>query len=205
MRTLDEVMAVAQPRALAPRVAKTGQNQCWDAAGALTDCAGTGQDGEYQRGIDPVIAPSDGPFNTPAWSGVRFTDNGDGTVTDNLTALVWLKNANCFGGVLWQAGLTVANTLASGVCGLSDGSSAGQWRMPNANEMNSLIDLTQSSPALPLGHPFTSVQAGSFYWSSTSYSPAPVVAYSVRLSDGSLNFAGKTNSFNPVWPVRGGQ
>ena len=32
-----------------------------------------------------------------AWPNPRFTDNGNGTVTDNLTGLIWLKNANCFG------------------------------------------------------------------------------------------------------------
>ncbi|MGB4804626.1 MAG: hypothetical protein WBV59_18395, partial [Anaerolineae bacterium] len=54
MHTLDEIMAQAQPRALAKRVAKTGQTLCYDAAGGTIACAGTGQDGEYQGGIDPV-------------------------------------------------------------------------------------------------------------------------------------------------------
>ena len=35
----------------------------------------------------------------------RFTDNNDGTVTDNLTGLVWLKNANLFGEGMHEAGL----------------------------------------------------------------------------------------------------
>jgi len=41
--TLDEVAAVAWPRALAPRVNKTGQKQCWDQSGTpLSSCSGTG-------------------------------------------------------------------------------------------------------------------------------------------------------------------
>lgn len=102
MHTLDQIMAQAQPRALAKRVAKTGQTQCWDAGGAVIACAGTGQDGQYQAGIEPAVAAIFGTgYDTPPWTGVRFVDNGDGTVTDNLTALVWLKNANCFGTRLW--------------------------------------------------------------------------------------------------------
>jgi len=62
-------------------VPKSGQTACWDESGYPIDCVGTGQDGEYQGGVS--VDP-------------RFTDNGDGTVTDNLTGLIWLKDANCF-------------------------------------------------------------------------------------------------------------
>jgi hypothetical protein len=204
MHTLDEIMAQAQPRALAKRVAKTGQTQCWDAGGAVIPCAGTGQDGQYQAGIDPAVSAIFGAaYNTPAWTGVRFTDNGDGTVTDNLTALIWLKNANCFGARSWANALSDANALASGSCGLSDGSSAGGWRLPNGNELHSLIDGTQSNPALPAGHPFTGVQAN-LYWTSTTvdYNPSGVVV--VGMSNGAPVGAVKTG-FLFVWPVRGGQ
>ena len=63
-------------------------------------------------------------------------------VTDNLTGLIWLKNARCVGGTDWENALTWCNTLASGSCNLSDGSSAGEWRLPNINEFSSLFDPT---------------------------------------------------------------
>ena len=204
MHTLDEIMAAAQPRALAKRVAKTGQTQCWDAGGAVIPCAGTGQDGQYQAGTDPAVAAIFGTaYNTPAWTGVRFTDNGDGTVTDNLTALTWLKNANCFGARNWATALTDANALASSSCGLSDGSSAGDWRLSNANELHSLIDLTQSNPALPAGHLFTGVQVN-LYWTSTTVDYAPTGVVVVGMADGDPIGALK-GGFLFVWPVRGGQ
>jgi hypothetical protein len=205
-RTLDEVMAVARPGALAPRVNKTGQTDCWNFSGTPIACTGTGQDGDYQRGIDPAIAPANGytgGYNTPAWTGVRFTDNGNGTVTDNLTGLIWLKNANCWGTETWANALSNANGLANGSCGLTDGSSAGNWRLPNVNELHSLIDLTESNPALPSGHPFTGVQSFT-YWSSTTYAPIPFGAWYVRLSNGLVGYGDKTFSLY-VWPVRGGQ
>jgi len=215
-RTLDEIMAVAKPPgALAPRVNKTGQTECYKSAlpwGTCTcgdtDCP-SGQDGEYEMGIDPVIAPSSGTtggYNTPAWTGVRFTDNGDGTVTDNLTALIWLKDASCsdFGHPNLVTAYSAVNALANGTCGLSDGSSAGNWRLPNVNELHSLIDLTQSNPALPSGHPFDGI-LGAGYWSSTTdNSWIPAVAWYVNLSTGSVVSASKSNTYY-VWPVRGGQ
>lgn len=68
----------------------------------------------------------------------RFTDNGNGTVTDSITGLIWLKNANCFNLQVWNAALSLANGLANGTCSLTDGSTAGQWRLPNRSELQSL-------------------------------------------------------------------
>jgi hypothetical protein len=204
MYTLDEIMAQAQPRALAKRVAKTGQTQCWDTLGNVIPCSGTGQDGEYQAGIEPAVSAIFGTaYNTPAWTGVRFTDNGDGTVTDNLTALVWLKNANCFGASSWAAALDDAYFLsASGSCGLSDGSNVGDWRLPNANELHSLIDTLQANPALPAGHPFTGVQVN-LYWTSTTVDYNPLGVVVVAMNNGAPVGAIKSG-FLFVWPVRGG-
>jgi len=167
-------------------VPKTGQTTCWDRNGYEIDCAGTGQDGEYQKGV--AVDP-------------RFTDNGDGTVTDNLTGLIWLKNADCFGYITWNDALAVSNTLASGACGLSDGSVAGAWRLPNVKELQSLIDFGQFGPALPPGYPFSGVQIF-YYWSSTTYAGWPDSAWYVRLYSGFVD--GGQSLTNDVWPVRGG-
>lgn len=141
-----------------------------------------------------------------AWPNPRFTDNTNGTVTDNLTGLVWLKNANCFNTQTWEAALTSANTLASGACGLSDRSTAGQWRVPNINELKSLVDISKIDPALPAGHPFTSVQSDyyNYYWSSSSYAGSSVEAWVVGVVYGVVYGYGKDYSLY-VWPVRSGQ
>ena len=156
-------------------VAKTGQDICYSATvggGVVISCEGTGMDGEFKKGES--ISP-------------RFTDNGDGTVTDNLTDLVWLKNFNCFGRIDWAAALTAANTMESGDCGLSDGSIAGDWRLPNRFELASLLDLKQHSPALPAGHPFTNVQ-WDYYWTSSyhSYFVSLNVVWGVHFSAGDI-------------------
>src|SRR5262249_14576398 len=140
-------MAEGVPQALAQpaRVPQTGQTECYSTLSVIP-CAGTGQDGEFQAGV--------------AFPAQRFRDNRDGTVRDNLTGLVWLQDANCFPGdfgpglMKWQDALSLANNLAHGQCGLSDRSVAGDWRLPNVKELQSLIDFGQLSPALPADHPF---------------------------------------------------
>lgn len=170
------------------RLPQTGQTRCWDSQGHLIDCEHTGQDGDYHLGV-----PSPSP---------RFTDNNDGTVTDNLTGLTWLKNANIFGEVSRDDALEHARNIASGSCGLSDKSKPGDWRLPNVNELQSLLDLNNSSgPALPTDSPFLNLQPAN-YWSSTSVAAFPALGWYVALAVGPPVFDLKNNLMR-MWPVRG--
>jgi len=145
------------------------------------------------------------------WPSTRFTDNMDGTVTDSLTGLVWMKNAGWFAPNNWSSALTLANELASGSCGLTDGSTSGQWRMPNVNELESLVDISRNNPALSAGNPFINV--ANAYWSSTSYQPSfGANAMVIRFTDGRwINGAdappygnNKVSSLNSLWAVKSG-
>jgi len=168
-------------------VATTGQTECYDDEGNVIPCSGTGQDGEYQFGVS--VNP-------------RFTENGDGTITDNLTRLIWLQNAECFGRRLWPDALSVASTLADGSCGLTDGSIAGDWRLPNVTELLSLLDRGEHNPALPSGHGFIGVATN--YYTSTSMDSDPSRAWYVGLPDGICGHTGDADVLH-VWPVRGGR
>jgi hypothetical protein len=148
----------------------------------------TGDDGDYQMGV--------------IWPDPRFTDNDDGTVTDLLTGLIWLKNANCFEQKVWWDALTSSNSLANGQCELSDGSVPGDWRLPNVREFHSLIDYSRHSPALPAGHPFTGVQLN-YYWTSTTHASNAAYAWHVHTNLGNVNNPRKEQKWY-VWPVRGG-
>ncbi|MDD5284849.1 MAG: DUF1566 domain-containing protein [Desulfuromonadaceae bacterium] len=160
----------------------------------------TGQTTSYVAGDDGALQKGS------AWPNPRFTDNSDGTVTDNLTGLIWLKRADCFITQTWSAALTSANTLASGACGLSDGSTAGHWRLPNITELESLVDAERSNPALPAGHPFTSVQSDGYgYWSASAYAYNTFNAWYVDMSSGHVYYYARTYYYNYVWPVRSGQ
>ncbi len=132
----------------------------YDGTVPLVTLPRTGQTASYADGDDASAARG------AAWPASRFTNNHDGTITDTLTGLTWLENAGCFAPALWATAITEANQLASGACGLTDGSTAGQWRLPNVNELESLVDVSASNPALPAGYPFTNV-SNAIYWTST--------------------------------------
>ena len=189
---LDQVLQYFEGVPVGPNqapVEQTGQEGCWEYHGVFIACAGTGQDGEYQEGVAPPVP--------------RFTDNGDGTVTDNLTELIWLKNANCFSDVNWETALDDANALAEGSCGLTDSSVAGEWRLPNVKELQSLTDFSEYEPALPAGHPFSGVE-WSHYWSATTRVFDPSDAWTVNLGHHLTVPTGKGGFSYFVWPVRGG-
>ena len=76
------------------------------------------------------------------------------------------------------------------------------WRLPNRRELRSLADYSQYIPALPSANPFTGVQSG-IYWSSTSYAYNTDGAWIV--GSGYVNVNGKTDNGSYVWPVRSGQ
>ena len=55
------------------------------------------------------------------------------------TGLIWLKRADCFPEANWKVALQAAATLKSGDCGLTDGSSAGDWRLPTRTEWEATV------------------------------------------------------------------
>jgi hypothetical protein len=163
-----------------PKLPQTGQTTTYSA----------GDDGALQSGV---------PFPNP-----RFTDNSNGTLTDNLTGLIWLKNANCFNTQVWTSAVSSSNTLASGACGLTDASVAGQWRLPNVVELESLVNAQEASHANWLTlQGFTGVQ-GFSYWSSSTNAFNTNYAWIVYMSNGIVHYNYKASSYY-VWPVRGGQ
>ncbi|MFP3939219.1 MAG: DUF1566 domain-containing protein [Thermoanaerobaculia bacterium] len=177
-------------------VAETGQDLCYDPSGASSDavpCAGTGQDGDGRPGVE--------------WPVDRFVDNGDGTVTDHLTGLIWLRDADCatfLAPISFDQALAEADALADGTCGLTDGSTAGDWRVPNVRELASLLDYGELDPALPSGHPFTQVELD-FYHSSTSFQGATENSWQVFLGTGEDRNRSKDSTTAFLWPVRGGR
>jgi hypothetical protein len=167
-------------------VAKTGQTVIYEDS----------DDGDLQRGV--------------AWPNPRFTDNQNGTVTDNLTGLIWLKDANRFRERTWNEALNDCKSLADDGLYLTDGSTAGDWHMANIKELLSLIDYSQEGPALPYGHPFENV-ASDIYWSSTTVDSWTGGAWFVDFYEGVVVSERKTERQDPrpslwhVWCVRGGQ
>ncbi len=172
----------------------------------------TGQTASY----DPV---DDGAFQMGMMipESIRFTDNGDGTVTDNLTGLMWLKDTNCmethYAGT-WPSGYANWQDAQDIITGVNDGTYANcgashtDWRLPNRKELHSLTDFSQSGPVLPQGHPFDNVESnyppGWQYMSSTTCADNMDSFWGFKIDTGQIIGASKNSNTNWVWPVRAG-
>jgi hypothetical protein len=139
------------------------------------------------------------------WPGPRFIDNGDGTITDRLTGLMWTGDANapgsggCSPGTAktWQAALDYAACLnANSYLNYTD------WRVPNKKELESLINAGATDTSAWLNsHGFINAQP-SLYWSSSTYASNTASAWVIDMHYGDIVDYTKTNSDARVWAVR---
>jgi formylglycine-generating enzyme required for sulfatase activity len=125
----------------------------------------------------------------------NFTDNGDGTVTDNITTLMWQQGQS--GKITWEASITYCETLS--LSGCTD------WRLPNIKELESIVDIESFSPAIDFTY-FPSTGPDS-YWSSTSSFASNPTTYAWDVSFSYGNIRNTTAKFNSSYArcVRGGQ
>ncbi len=98
------------------------------------------------------------------------------------------------GSMNWNDAKARARSLKSGDCGLKDGSTAGQWRLPTKEE---LVDIYGSKSQ------FNNVQS-TYYWSSSPDANNTTLAWLVYMDVGYANVSNRTDVYY-VWPVRGGQ
>ena len=174
--------------------------QAEDAQGVITLPA-TGQTGTY--GIN-----DDGALHKGAvWPDPRFTDNKNDTITDNLTGLLWTRNARNPGPLAcpmdkntkWEDALAhVACMNAHKYLGYDD------WRMPNVNELASLIDTDYADSSVWLtSQGFKNIMM-EFYWTSTTNADSKGEAWVGVMYSGNLFCRSKGKKY-PLWPVRGGK
>lgn len=177
-------------------VIRSGQTICYDVTGTMIPCSGTGHDGDIQAGVAR-----------------GYTDNGDGTITDNATGLMWEKLSDDESihdkdnGSQWVPGLAKADDLNTMMfAGYDD------WRVPSIIELQTIIDYETSEPAIsddfrtdcPMGCTVLTCNCvrGAPYWSSTSYEKTATNAWFVDFQYGSIGPGLKTQG-NYVRAVRG--
>ena len=123
-----------------------------------------------------------------------FTKTGN-IVTDNSTALQWQDDA--IGSTMsWTSAITHCENLS--LDGHSD------WRLPNINELKSLVDDTKVNPAIDDSATAFEYTASNYYWSSTTYAGYSDSAWYVHFYYGYQYYYYKTNSYY-VHCVRAGQ
>ena len=131
--------------------------------------------------------------STIALPAIHFKENGDGTITDNYTGLIWQKIQNATT-LTWEEALIYATGLSLG--GKSD------WRVPNIRELQSLNDEKLVKPSFDKNI-FSNILSGNF-WSSTSQVNTPTRAWDINVDYGIVSYSDKTIREN-VLCVRGGK
>ena len=168
----------------------TGQSLCYDTTGGVISCsgAGAGQDGAYN--INPL----------------SYADNGDGTVTDNNTGLMWQKQDNGYNYNWYKASGTYHATYNSGAMSVCDSLELGgydDWRLPSRFELLTLVNYGVSLPGPTIwGYYFPSTHALD-YWSSTEAAADPASAWSVSFYNGGVGTSPKDGDGNYVRCIRG--
>jgi len=188
------------------QVQRTVQTTCTDTIGVSIPCSGTGQDGELQKGLAR-----------------HYVDNGDGTVTDLNTGLMWEKKSDDGSIHDQNNAYSWPDAFSVFIAGLNSGGGfAGHtdWRVPNVKELQSIttsrgcwnppVDAVFDANCTPgcavpacsctpvTSNPLT-------YWSSTSYAnPTPDSAWRVLFWCGAVTSPGPKTGTLGVRAVRGG-
>jgi hypothetical protein len=113
-----------------------------------------------------------------------FIDNGDGTATDNDKGLIWQKDT-APGIYNWQQALYYCDNLILG--GHDD------WRLPDRNELQTLVDYSRYNPSIDTGF-FSNTEPGA-YWSSTTKAGSPWYAWIVHFDRGAMDARNKSEDY----------
>lgn len=139
----------------------------------------------------------------------RYRDQENGTVKDTRSGLIWLAHANCWGPLPWGRAQAEVAKLQDGMCGLTDGSKPGDWRLPTEEEWELMVECAcgeitlsddRGTDCYAAGDStFHDVQARE-YWSSTESISGKNVRV-MSLVEG-LGGGRSSQASLPVWPVR---
>jgi hypothetical protein len=129
---------------------------------------------------------------TPATVSSHFTDNINGTVTDNLTNLIWAKTP-APDSMTWENALLFAENLSL--------AGQGDWRLPNIKELKSLTEASLANPSVNTN--FFPEIGMKKYWSGTTLQNQTTRAWHLDTRFGITTYTEKTGKLNLIC-VRGG-
>ena len=185
------MMLLFYSAAHAYKLPDTGQTKCYGTVSPYDeiDCslaAAEGQDGEYS--INPI----------------SYTDNGNGTVTDNNTGLMWQRcsmgqdSMTCSGTALTYTWDQAPAATGCGALNAADFAGHNDWRVPSKKELISIVDYGVSFPGPTIKvkyFPNTIAGNASLYWTSTQLASAATSAWYTSFDYGSVYNVSKSTSY----------
>jgi hypothetical protein len=142
-----------------------------------------------------MLWPVTGPQHNEEPPSSRFITESD-TVRDRLTGRMWLRSFDEMQRPLqWEKALATIRTLNTQKTG-----GYADWRLPNIRELESIVDLSRHSPALPAFLPFARVADG--YWSATTSIYERRYAWVLYARDGAVGVGYKPLVEFNAWAVR---
>ena len=147
----------------------TGQRFCYDMQGAVIACPEAGQPLHGQDAHYQGTAP-------------QYKENGNQTITDLVTGLVWMEVGE-EPQQTWEDAIGYCDTLVF--------AGADDWRLPSKVELESIVNYNNTYPAIDTAFSCQSA----FYWSSTPHLPNPPYAWGVYCLDGADHWLHKSNRY----------
>lgn len=176
--TLTGIFSVIGPTQVASNIPDTGMNKCYNSTSVM-NCPLSESDPYYGQ---------DFLYSTNPMS---VTNNGDGTITDNVTALMWQMTPTAVDYNWYEATGTydaTYNPTAINICSNLTLGGYGDWRLPEKRELLSIVDYGTVNPAI--NTTFFPVSSTYDYWANTTYNTTD--AWYVRFANGAATTAGKT-------------
>ncbi len=152
-------------------------------------CLGDNQGGISDKYQDNYVYAVRGPSLTYG----KYQDNGNGTVTDLMTGLMW--QAMEVRSEKWEQALAYCNRMDLG--GYTD------WRLPTIKELSTLVDESRINPSI--NTTFFPATRSAAYWSSTTFARHPGFAWYVRFDSGLEHNGGYKGRRYLIRAVRGGK
>jgi len=139
----------------------------------------------------------------PVISSPSYTNNGDGTVTDNVTGLTWVRSPGS-ATYTWAAALSSCTATTAGNMNYAPGfAGKTDWRLPNVRELMSIVDYGVAAAPFISASSFPGTESNLYWTSTTYYVPYFNYAWIVFFNDGTVNNDFKTSPYY-VRCVRGG-
>lgn len=179
---LSGVFPVTGPTATISNIPDTGVDGCYNQTTSI-DCPISASDPFYGQDYHYTSNP------------MSFTNNGDGTITDNVTSLMWQMDHDGFSYNWFEATGTYDATNNPGTTDVCGGLTLGghtNWRLPEKRELKSIVDYGVVSPSIDATYfPSTGIFN---YWTASEYDST--TAWYGQFLDGSIKQGDKTTDMH---------